>query len=127
MCANFMIYSDDIAEWCKVLKKRFKISLNQTLQNLADIHYIIADVQACKSFTAYVIFIISAVKQCKQADMKFSQILHVWINLNLALWEIINESIEEITVSEFMNLFLRKQFNWFDHFIQASRNQIMSK
>ena len=54
--------------------------------------------------------------------MKFIQILHVWINLNLALWEIIDKSIKEIIVFKFMNLLLRKQFNWFDHFSHLSQN-----
>ena len=72
--ADFMINSNDVAEWCKVLKKRFKILLNQILQNLANICYTIADVQVCKSSTAYIIFIISAVKQCDQADTEIFKV-----------------------------------------------------
>ena len=103
--ADFMINSNDIAEWCKALKKKFKISFSQTLQNLINTHYTIADIQVCKSSTAYIIFIISAVKQCEQADTEFLQILHIWINFDLVLWEIINKFIKKITISEFMNFF----------------------
>ena len=111
-----MINSDDVAEWCKALKRRFKTFSNQTLQNLADTHYTITDVWTCKSSITYIIFIISAVKQYDQTDTKFAQILHVWTNLDLVLQKIINKSMKKITISQFMNLLLKKQFNWFNHF-----------
>ena len=89
--------------------------------------YEIDDVHARRSSTVYVTAVVAAMKDCEQDETEFVQVLHAWNHFNIILHQFINESVSEIIITQFMKIFWQKQFNWFDHFIQVSRNQTISK
>jgi hypothetical protein len=60
-----------------MLEKRFKILSSQVLVKLNIIRYIINNIHAHRSSTAYIITIIAAAKDCDQEETEYTQILHI--------------------------------------------------
>ena len=89
--------------------------------------YEIDDVYIRRSSTVYVTAVITAVKNYEQDETEFAQVLHTWNHFDIIFCQFIDELVSEIIVAQFMKILQQKQFNWFNHFIQVSRNQIMSK
>ena len=125
--AELIAHHNDVKQWCKILKKHFWTSSSQALANLNNMRYEIDNVCTRRSSTVYVTAVVAAAKDCEQDETEFTQILHAWNYLDIILHQFIDESVSETTVAQFMKILWQKQFNWFDCFTQASRNQMMSK
>ena len=108
ICPDLIAHHHDVEQWCKALEKRFKTSFNQVLIKLNTIRYIIDDVHAQKSFTAYVITIITAVKNCDQEKTEYTQVFHTWNHMNIFLKITIDESFQDITIAQFMKTIYQK-------------------
>ena len=97
--ADLIAHHHDVEQWCKILEKRFKTSFSQALIKLNAIRYIIDDMHAWKSFTAYVITIITVIKNCNQEETEYAQVFHAWNYMNIFLKIIINELFQNITIA----------------------------
>ena len=125
--AELIAHHNDMKQWYKILKKHFWTFSSQALANFNNMKYEIDDIHTRRNSTVYITAVVITMKNCEQDETEFTQILHVWNHFNIIFHQFIDELVSEIIIIQFMKIFWQKQFNWFDHFIQASRNQIMSK
>ena len=114
---SIMYDINDLDEWIKALKKRFWEALSVTLSKLHEMKYITQNTYNERELSEYVITIDTVIKECEQSDTEFTQVLHVFCRINSDLWCFsIDESEENITVQNFINLLNQKKVNWFDHY-----------
>ena len=112
-----MYDTNDLDEWIKTLKKQFWEASSVTLSKLHKMKYITQNACNGRESSEYVITIDTAVKGCEQSDTEFAQMLHAFCRIDSELQHFgINESEENITVQNFINLLNWKKVNWFDHY-----------
>jgi hypothetical protein len=109
-----LIHSLNINDWCKQIKKHFKLPPSQAMERLANTKYTVINIQRRKSPSAYILTVIALAKQAGEAEAEYPLVLHAWRNMDIALHADIDKPEEGTTITQFINTLNRKQINWFD-------------
>ena len=121
-CLELVAHSNDIKEWCKALEKCFKVLLSEAWNKFNLIRYTVKDIRNCCSSIKYIIILMTAVKSCGQGESEFGLIIQAWMHIDMLLQQDINESKNETSVKDFINILLVKQANWYNSYLCNSQS-----
>lgn len=97
-----LIHSLNIEDWCKQIKKRFRMPPIQAMERLANTKYTLLDVNCRKSPSSYVSTIVALAKQAGKAEAEYQLVLRAWRNMDIALRSDIDEPQEGTTTAQFI-------------------------
>jgi len=117
ICLELVTHFNDVEEWCKALKKCFRILLSEAWNKFNLIKYIIEDIRNCCSSTEYIITLMAAAKSCDQGKSEFNLIIQTWMHINMSLQQDIDEFRNETSIKDFVNILLAKQANWYNSYL----------
>jgi len=94
--------------------------LSEAWNKFNSIRYIIEDIRNCCSSIEYIITFMTVIKSCNQGKSEFNLIIQTWIHINMLLQQDIDESKNEISVKDFVNILLIKETNWYNNYLYNS-------
>jgi len=126
-CLGLVAHPNSVKEWCKTLKKLFKISSSEAWNKFTTTRYTFEDIRSHQSSIEYVITLITAAKSCEQGESEFGLMIQTWMHIDMPLYCNIDELKNGTIIEEFVNILLIKQANWYDSYSCAQLNRMIQR